>query len=255
MKFISLFAGIGGIDLGLERAGMSCVAQVEIDPFCQKVLARHWPLVPRFSDVRTFNRSQLDQHVDLIAGGFPCQDISVAGKGVGLSGTRSGLWWEYLRILKEFRPRWVLAENVPALRTRGADEVLSSLEELGYSCWPTVVGAWSVGALHKRDRVWIIASRTHTDSNTRNGIASKPVSDTGSLRLQGKREGPSRPWSWEQFTGLVQAALRISLPAGKYGGVSDGVPCRMDRLKSLGNSAVPQVVELMGQAILNGGVQ
>src|SRR5262249_35665923 len=96
---------------------------------------------------------------DLIAGGFPCQDISAAGKGAGIGGTRSGLWFEMARIIAGVRPAWVLVENVPALRARGADRVLADLEEIGYTCWPFVVGAWAVGAPHRRDRVWIVAHR------------------------------------------------------------------------------------------------
>lgn len=154
--FGSLFAGIGGIDLGLERAGWEARWQVEIDDFAASVLARHWPDVPRHRDVREVGKHNLEP-VDLIAGGFPCQDISVAGKGAGLDGERSGLWFEHLRIVQELRPTWVLAENVPALRTRGADTVLDGLAAAGYSCWPLVVGARHVGAPHRRDRVWIVA--------------------------------------------------------------------------------------------------
>lgn len=150
-----LFAGIGGMSLGLERAGFTVRWQVECEPYCENVLARHWPHVHRRRDVRFAGATTLER-VDCIAGGFPCQDISVAGKGAGLSGKRSGLWSEFHRIIRELRPRWVLVENVPALRNRGADAVLGDLEAEGYSCWPLVVGARHVGAPHRRDRVWII---------------------------------------------------------------------------------------------------
>lgn len=159
LKFLSLFAGIGGLDLGLERAGMTCVGQVEIEPFAQAVLTCRWPDVPKWADVRAFNGSECGP-VDLVCGGFPCQDISAAGKGAGLSGERSGLWYEMLRIIRAARPAWVLAENVPALRTRGYDAVAAGLEEAGYTVRPLVVGAWAVGAPHKRDRVWIVANAT-----------------------------------------------------------------------------------------------
>lgn len=157
ISFISLFAGIGGIDLGLERAGCRCVCQVEIDPFCRRVLAKHWPEVQRHEDVTRFDATGYRGSIDLVAGGFPCQDISTAGKGAGLEGERSGLWFEMLRVVREVRPRWVFAENVPALRTRGADRVFADLEAEGYSCRSFVVGAWAVGAPHRRDRVWIVA--------------------------------------------------------------------------------------------------
>lgn len=158
MSVGSLFCGIGGIDLGLERVGMEVRWQVELDEFCNRVLAKHWADVVRFRDVREVGAHNLEP-VELIAGGFPCQDISVAGKGAGLDGERSGLWFEFLRVVRELRPTWVLAENVPALRTRGGDIVLAGLAEAGYSCWPLVVGARHVGAPHRRDRVWIVARR------------------------------------------------------------------------------------------------
>ena len=150
-----LFAGIGGMSLGLERAGLTVRWQVEVEPYCENVLARHWPAVLRRRDVRFAGAATLPP-VDLIAGGFPCQDVSAAGRGVGLAGHRSGLWREFARIVRELRPSWVLVENVPALRGRGADRVLGDLEATGYATWPLVVGARHVGAPHRRDRVWIV---------------------------------------------------------------------------------------------------
>lgn len=161
MNFLDLFAGIGGFSLGLERAGMQCVGQVEIEPFCLSVLEHHWPAVWRGKDVRDVAPDDVVRRcgrIDLLCGGFPCQDLSVAGKGKGLSGERSGLWWEMFRLIRGIRPDWLLIENVPALRTRGADDVLGALESEGYTCWPCVVGAWAVGAPHRRDRVWIVAN-------------------------------------------------------------------------------------------------
>jgi len=152
-----LFAGIGGMSLGLERAGFTVRWQVEVEPYCENVLARHWPDVLRRSDVRFAGAATLPP-VDLIAGGFPCQDVSAAGRGVGIErGHRSGLWREFARIVRELRPSWVLVENVPALRRRGADIVVGDLEAAGYATWPLVVGARHVGAPHRRDRVWIVA--------------------------------------------------------------------------------------------------
>lgn len=164
MKILDLFSGIGGISLGLERAGMKTVAFCEIEPFQRTVLKKHWPEVPIYDDIRALSadvlrRAGIDD-VDIIAGGFPCQDVSVAGKGAGVEhGERSGLWREMFRLVRELMPRWVLAENVPALRTRGGDLVIADLETAGYAVWPLVVGAWAVGAPHKRDRVWIVATR------------------------------------------------------------------------------------------------
>jgi DNA (cytosine-5)-methyltransferase 1 len=162
LRVLSLFAGIGGFDLGLERAGMEVVGQVEIDSYCNEILTKHWPNVPRFGDIRTVGAADVQREcggIDLICGGFPCQDISAAGKGAGLTGERSGLWFEMYRIISELLPEWLLIENVPALRTRGADVVTACLEGQGYAVWPLVVGAWAVGAPHKRDRVWIVANR------------------------------------------------------------------------------------------------
>lgn len=156
IRVIDVFSGIGGFSLGLESTGgFETVAFCEIEPFPREVLAVHWPEVPCFTDVRELKLSPGD--ADMIVGGFPCQDISVAGKGAGIEGERSGLWRELYRIVCECRPRWVLVENVPALRTRGADRVLTDMEEAGYTCWPLVVGAWAVGAPHRRERVWIVA--------------------------------------------------------------------------------------------------
>ena len=159
MRFLSLFSGIGAFDLGCERAGWSCAGQVEIDPFCQRVLAKHWPNVPRWTDVRSVTAVDVLARcgpIDCIIGGFPCQPWSVAGKGKGADDPRH-LWPEYARLIAELRPQWIIGENVPGLRSRGADLVLGDLEALGYTCWPLVVGADDVGASHRRKRVWIVA--------------------------------------------------------------------------------------------------
>lgn len=170
---LSLFTGIGLHDLGLERAGFRIAAQVELDQYCRAVLERHWPEVTRFGDVRTVSADALRlagvERIDLITGGFPCQDISVAGKGAGLDGKRSGLWHEMRRVVSDVRPDWVLAENVPALRTRGADRVLTDLAAIGYTCWPIVVGALHAGAPHRRLRVWIVAHRNGAELRLESG--------------------------------------------------------------------------------------
>ena len=157
MTFGSLFAGIGGLDLGLERAGMECQWQVEIDPFCRKVLAKHWPDVRRYEDVRTVGADEL-KPVDLVAGGFPCQDVSIAGKQAGIKeGTRSGLWSEYYRVICELRPRFVLVENVPGLLVDGLGRVLGDLAEAGYDAEWQVLSAADMGANQMRKRVFIVA--------------------------------------------------------------------------------------------------
>jgi DNA (cytosine-5)-methyltransferase 1 len=165
----SLFAGIGGIDLGFERAGFETKWQVEINPYCRKVLARHFPNAERFEDVRNVGSSNL-RRVDVIAGGFPCQDISNAGNRAGIEGdTRSGLWREFSRIISELRPSFALVENVAALLVPIRDDrgrltepapigrVLGDLADCGYDAEWQVISAADMGALHLRERVWIVA--------------------------------------------------------------------------------------------------
>ncbi len=179
MRTLSLFSGIGGLDLGLERAGFEIIAQCEADPFCRAVLEKHWPGVPCWKDVRELvallmplrrlpralhNQARAVRELlrDLFAvvGGFPCQDISVAGKGAGIEeGWRSGLWRLMRRVIAVVRPCRVITENVPALRTRGYDRVAGDLERIGYTVTPLVVGAEHVGAPHKRHRVFCVAYR------------------------------------------------------------------------------------------------
>lgn len=162
MRFLSLFSGIGGLDLGLEWAGWTPAAFCEQDEQCRWFLRRQWPGVACHNDVRTLDPDGYGR-IDAIVGGFPCQDISSAGKGAGLGGERSGLWWEMHRAIRLVRPLWVIAENVPALRTRGADGVLESLEGIGYTARAVVVGADSLGAPHRRKRVFIIGRLADTD--------------------------------------------------------------------------------------------
>jgi DNA (cytosine-5)-methyltransferase 1 len=161
LKVLELFAGIGGFSVGLERTGgFETAAFCEIDKHARKVLQKNWPSVPIYEDVReiTIERLKADGNVpDVITGGFPCQDISTAGLGAGLAGERSGLWFEFARIIKEVRPRWVIAENVSVLRSRGLDQVLRSLSEIGYDAEWHCIPASSVGAPHQRDRIWIMA--------------------------------------------------------------------------------------------------
>lgn len=156
MKVGSLFAGIGGFDLGLERAGFQTAWFCEQDEFCQRVLAKHWPDVPCYPDIRELKGSDVEP-VEILCGGFPCQDLSYAGRGAGIEGERSGLWSEYARLVGELRPRYVLVENVPALLTRGLGRVLGDLAALGYDAEWDCIPASAVGAPHRRDRIWIVA--------------------------------------------------------------------------------------------------
>jgi len=161
MKFISLFSGIGGFDLGLERAGMTCRAQVEIDKAARGVLAHHWPDVERITDVTKAGKHNLPA-VELICGGFPCQDVSIAGRRAGLDGERSGLWFEFARIVDELKPQWVLIENVPGLLSSNAGQdfkvILDGRVKFGYGvCW-RILDAQYFGLAQRRKRLFIVAS-------------------------------------------------------------------------------------------------
>jgi DNA (cytosine-5)-methyltransferase 1 len=175
LNYMSLFAGIGGMDLGLDRAGMHCVAQVEIDPYCRRVLAKHWPNVPRHDDVRTAADWWLSEErpaVDVICGGFPCQDISAAGRRAGIvDGERSSLWAYLADTVRVLRPRYVLVENVSALLVRGLDVVAADLAEIGYDLRWDCVPAAAVGAPHRRDRWFGIAYPQ------RYGVRLEPVAE------------------------------------------------------------------------------
>jgi DNA (cytosine-5)-methyltransferase 1 len=242
MKFGSLFAGIGGFDLGLERAGMTSTWQVEIDDYCQKVLAKHWPAVPRHRDVKEVGPHNLEP-VDLICGGFPCQDLSYAGKGAGITGARSGLWAEFARIIREMEPRYVIVENVPALLTRGIEVVLGDLAEIGYDAEWNCISAASVGAPHLRNRIWIIAypkrQRWHEGclKSREPLVLDEDTPISGRLASMGQF---SRVACVETRNEAITQLVRRD----------DGVPNRMDRLKGLGNAIVPQIAELIGNHIM-----
>ena len=161
LRLLDLFSGVGAFSLGLERSGgFKTAAFCEIDPFCRAVLDRHWPEVPKYDDVRSLTAERLAADgivVDAICGGFPCQDISAAGKGAGIAGERSGLWTEFARIIGELRPGYVIVENVSALLGRGLDVVLGDLAALGFDAEWHCVPASAIGAPHRRDRIWIVA--------------------------------------------------------------------------------------------------
>jgi DNA (cytosine-5)-methyltransferase 1 len=261
--FGSLFAGIGGIDLGLERAGWDCRFQVEWDAFCQRVLAKHWPDVPRYGDIHEVHGvgahrdatgedgRQWDEGigrgqgptgeagcpsclppVDLLAGGFPCQPFSVAGKQRRLDDDR-WLWPEFARAIRELRPRFVLVENVPGLLVGGGmGAVLGDLAELGYDAeWESIPAA-AVGAPHLRYRVWIIGTRRPEQRRLLADADDGYLDAIDALRA-GRGEG--RGW-WD-----------VEPDVGR---VAHGVPARVDRLRALGNAVVPQVVEWIGRQLL-----
>ena len=186
LQVLDLFSGIGGFALGLERTGgFRTAAFCELDAYCRAVLRRHWPDVPCFEDVREVTGAAIRSlgRIDMVCGGFPCQPHSVAGKRRGIEDDR-WLWPEMLRIIRELRPTWVLVENVPGIRTTAADIVLADLEAAGYTCWPLVVGAWAVGAPHRRDRVWFLA---HPDGDAlRDEQQRMPRRRAGAIRHEGQ---------------------------------------------------------------------
>lgn len=233
LTFGSLFAGIGGIDLGFERAGMACKWQVEIDPYAQRVLAKHWPQVRRHDDVRTWPQPDAER-VDVIAGGFPCQDISYAGKGAGLSGERSGLFYEVARIIREMEPRFVVLENVSALLTRGIGDVLGTLASLGYDAEWDVISACSMGAPHMRKRVFVVAY---------------PSGSLGEAWIRFRQHRSAQPVQGEHT--IAAQVLRME-SSHRDSGDFNGISSRVDsRFRTLGNSVVPQVAEWIGRMVVD----
>jgi len=190
MNQLSLFTGSGIGDWAAAQVGIETIAQCENDPVCQFALRKLWPETYLFKDARDVSAESLRVRglwpIDIISGGFPCQDLSTAGRGAGIEGSRSGLWREMFRVIRQVRPTWLVIENVPVIRVRGVDRVLAPLERIGYTCWPLVVGAWAVGAPHKRDRVWIVAHRVaNSKNNGSNGDRDQPPPQLG------KRDGQS----------------------------------------------------------------
>jgi DNA (cytosine-5)-methyltransferase 1 len=291
LRVLDLFSGIGGFSLGLERAGgFETVAFCEIEPFPRKVLAKHWPGVPCYNDVRTLDAATLSRDgiaVDVITGGFPCQDISVAGRQRGMGGdTRSGLWSEIVRLVGELRPRYVIVENVANLlagpsERRGGwfGRVLGDLAECGYDAeWENIPAA-ALGAPHRRERVWVaahpaqdrnqeqrlplggkgaaasqgawIANQLHTVA--RSGAAHVPNPHSDYAQGQQSDSADAQGWSGQitgspgPFLAGIGGFWRVEPDVGR---VAHGVPKRMDRLAGLGNAVVPQIPEMIGRAIL-----
>ena len=249
-----LFAGIGGIGLGLERTGNFEVRwQVEKDDYASKVLAKNWPDVRRHDDVCTFPEPKSnDWQVDVIAGGFPCQDISIAGKGKGLKGERSGLFYEVVRIAEILRPKYLLLENVAMLLRRGMSEVLAELATLGYNAEWHCLPAASVGAPHRRDRLFIIAypdnygrnwDRENEQERQRQAMERGELfGGDGSDGYMAKLHNKLR--DFRNDTGRKQWGTEPTIQR-----VVNGVPNRMDRIKCLGNSVCPQVAQVIGDIL------
>lgn len=230
-RVLDLFSGIGGFALAFEAAGFQTHAFAEIEPYPCKVLAQHWPDIPNLGDVKGINGEDFRGTVDVVCGGFPCQDISTAGKGAGIHGERSGLWFEMLRIIRGSRPAFCLLENVPALRSRGADDVLAGLEEAGYTARPFVVGAVHAGAPHRRQRVWIVAyangDQHESPSHAERGQAGAQLpTNTPGIGLEGRVN--SEPWEGtfaggRRSANSDQASMADSMRSGSFPPAQAGV--------------------------------
>jgi DNA (cytosine-5)-methyltransferase 1 len=238
-RLLDLFSGIGGFSLGLERTGgFKTVAFCEIEEFPRRVLAKHWPKVPCYHDIRELTGARLAADgigVDAICGGFPCQDISVSGRGAGIHGERSGLWSEVARLAGELRPQLLVLENSPALLSRGLGRVLGDLAALGYDAqWHCVPAAYA-GAAHRRDRVWIVAYPHEVG-----GIAPENRGLDWPVFYQAE---------WPKIADAVGGCDRWA-PEPNISRVANGFPNIVDRRGALGNAVVPQIPELIGNAIL-----
>lgn len=292
LKVLDLFSGIGGFSLGMERTGgFETVAFCEIDEHCHKVLNKHWPEVPIFEDVSKLSIYNIHQHfliskcppkIDVICGGFPCTDISVAGKQKGLldeSGnkTRSGLWFEYKRLIGEIGPRYVIIENVANLRSNGLVRVLQDLWSIGYDAEWHIISARDIGACHLRERIWIIAypncepirdgvereswgrkdgvcgkGSTLSMDDGKNGDTHSPNSDN--IRFGESFTSKEEKSQWWAEASACQRDWRKTQPrvCGVYDGISTRAyeSHRKQRIKQLGNSIVPGIAEVIGNQIL-----
>lgn len=268
-----------------SRPAPRIVWQVELDPFCRSILARHFPDAQRFKDVRDVGATELGP-VGIIAGGFPCQDISQAGTGAGLQGARSGLWFEFARIIRETRPRWVVVENVPALLARGFGRVLGDLAACGYDAIWDCLPAQAVGAPHRRDRLFVVAWRVPDPE--RDGVRDGPERGAGGAQAPdgGDPESLHVGEAVAHTDSLGRQRSEARVEAGEGGEAAQGRPCSMEwppapgdmhawgrvppdtqpafcrvadrgalgldrrnRLRALGNAVVPQVAEVIGEAI------
>ena len=248
MKVLDLFSGIGGFSLGLERAGMQTVAFCEIEDYPRRVLAKHWPEVPIYDDVRTLTADRLAADgvagIDVICGGYPCQPFSLAGKRAGAEDDRH-LWPEMFRLLQETRPTWFIGENVAGHISMGLDQVLSDLEDEGYEAQPFVIPACAVGGGHQRYRLWIVANTNSERLEKRRDI-EKCINTAAGEATKNKPASRLADMVNSDILSHVGNWPSESMFLRKDHGVSR----RMDRIKCLGNAVVPQIPEIIGRAIM-----
>jgi len=280
LNVLDLFSGIGGFSLGLEATGgFETKAFCELDKYCKGVLKKHWPDTRQYDDIKelTYDKLRSDgiDTIDIITGGYPCQPFSVAGKQKGTEDKRH-LWPEYFRLVKECRPTWVIGENVSGHIKLGLDQVIEDLESEGYATRTFSISASSIGANHQRERIWIIANSNSNglfkdNSNIRPQSTESIGKDFGSIRKDIPREqhmantnsGSEETLNQERILGEQNTEGETErYPDGSLqvhgqwnfepnvGRVADGIPSRVDRLKSLGNSLVPQIPYYIGQTIL-----
>lgn len=278
LKVLDLFSGIGGFSLGLERAGMETVAFCEIDPYCQKILKKHWPNTPIYPDIKKIKGSDFE-NVDILCGGFPCQPYSNAGKQKAEKDDRD-LWPEMFRVIKEVRPRWVIGENVAGFINLGMPRTKTDLESIGYTLLPFEIPACALGARHGRNRVWIVAHSNGPELRDKSGGRGRkgwegenaPSSfsalwdvtdfDSEGFRDQtnaaqeennkrirqgdgGTKTAPDLCARWTSESGVVRVIHGISPGLDR-----DGEERRKQRVAALGNTVIPQIPELIGRAIL-----
>lgn len=231
MKVLDLFSGIGGFSLGLERAGMETVAFCEIEEFCCKILNKHWPNVPIHNDIKELNGKKYRGTIDVVCGGFPCQPFSVAGKRAGKEDDRH-LWPEMLRIISESKPAWVIGENVSGFVGMELDSCITDLENEDYAVTAFILPACALNAMHRRDRVWIVANN---NSERRKRGRQRPLE--GQFAIQG----------CENVRRAEDLPRRSNLYESKLCRNANGVSKRLD---ALGNAVMPQIPEIIGKIIM-----
>lgn len=250
MNTLDLFSGIGGFTIGFEKAGFKTIAFCEIEKFCQNVLNKNYPGIPVYPDIKNLTREKLKNDglgkIDVITGGFPCQDLSVVGNQKGINGnTRSGLWWEMWRLVGEIRPKFAVMENVPNFLhgENGAwfGDFLRSLAEIGYDAEWSCISAAAVGKAHLRERVWIVAYPDSLMLQNSSGIFKGILSENYQRKRSQQTGGGFK--KFRSSLELLPENLRMD----------DGILCGMDevkeRIKALGNSIVPEIAYLIAQQL------
>lgn len=247
MNELALFAGAGGGILGSHLLGWRTVAAVEIEEYPRAVLLQRQldgilPKFPIWDDVCTFDGKPWRGKIDVISGGFPCQDISAAGRGAGITGARSGLWSEMARIIGEVRPSYVFVENSPMLVIRGLDRVLADLTSLGYDAKWGVFSGYHIGAPIERKRIFLFGENAGTDKKSRERTKSKLLS---------KKPTKKQFWSIDTFAALLERDKKQLPVISGNERVVNGLPYSMDRFAAVGNAQIPAVVRLAWETLNN----